>query len=236
MKLFCKASSAALLLIAGLATAPSIAKADSYVFSFSGGGLSGSGVFTTSNSTVPGVPGAHQVTGISGTFTDAIAGFTGAITGIQPISLPSGINPDGTFVPPGIAADGFGFSWDNLFYPGGNSPAVCPPPAPGDPEAPYPFGGGYLDIYGLLFNVQGGYSVDLWSNGVIPGFGLTYGVGDSLHGTVLHKYGGPFSGTSAAVSFAPTPEPESLLLMGSSLPGLLALWKRRKRRAGAAVS
>lgn len=229
MKLLCKVTPAALLLVACLATAPSIAKADSYVFSFSGGGLSGSGVFTTSNSGVPGVPGAHQITGISGTFTDAIAGFTGAITGIQPTSLPSNINADGTFVPPGTAADGFGFSWDNLFYPGANSPAVCPPPAPGDPHGAYPFGGGYFDIYGLLFNVQGGYSVDLWSNGVIPGFGLTYGVGDSLHGTVLHTYGEPFSGTSATVSIAATPEPESLLLIGTSVPGLLLLWKRRNR-------
>ena len=220
---------AVLLAIAGLAAAPCIAKADSYVFSFSGGGLSGSGVFTTSNTPVTGVPGAHQITGINGTFTDAIAGFTGAITGIQPISLPSNINADGTFAPPGTAADGFGFSWDNLFYPGANSPAVCPPPAPGDPHAAYPFGGGYFDIYGMLFNVQGGYSVDLWSNGVIPGFGLTYGVGDSLHGTVLHTYGEPFSGTSATVSIAATPEPESLLLIGTSVPGLLLLWKRRSR-------
>lgn len=224
---------ASMLLAGILVSAPCLAKADNYTFSFSGGGLSGSGVLTTSNAVVPGVPGAQQVTGISGTFTDSIAGFTGAITGLQPTSLPSNINPTGTFVPPGDAA---GFSFDNLLYPAGNSPAVCPPPGPGDPNPPYPFGGGLLDIYGLLFNVQGGYSVDLWSNGVIPNLGLTYGVGDSLNGVRIDGFGAPFSGTSVQVSIAPTPEPESLLLLVSSLPALLLVARKKLKAAKQFVS
>ena len=156
-----------------------------------------------------------------------IAGFSGEITGVQTTSLPTGINPDGTFAPPGTDADGFGFSYDNLFFPAGNSPAVCPPPAPGSTEAAYPFGGGLFDIYGLLFDVQGGYTVDLWSNGVVPGFGLTYGVGDALDGIVLDTYGEPFSGTT--VDVASTPEPGSLLLLGTGLTGLLFVWNRKMR-------
>src|SRR5215469_6402933 len=146
-----------LAVAATLAASPA-ARADSYIFSFSGGGLSGSGIITVSSVPVPGVPGAVQITGVTGTFSDSNAGISNAaITGVQGTSLPSGINPDGTFIPPGSQADGFGFSYDNLFFTNGMSPAVCPPPPPGDPHEPYPFGGGYFDIYGLLFNVQGGY-------------------------------------------------------------------------------
>jgi hypothetical protein len=214
--------------LAALAASPA-ARADSYIFSFNGGGLSGSGIITVSSVPVPGVPGAVQITGVTGTFSDSNAGISNAaITGVQGTSLPSGINPDGTFIPPGSAADGYGFSYDNLFFTNGMSPAVCPPPPPGDPHPPYPFGGGYFDIYGLLFNVQGGYSVDLWSNGVLPGLGLTYGVGDSLDGDVLNTYGEPFA-PGVAFSVAPTPEPGSLVLLGTGVLGIAGSVVRRLR-------
>lgn len=225
--------SALLVLATTVALSPA-ARADSYTFSFNGGGLSGSGVLTYSNTAVPGVPGAYQVTGITGTFSDSNHGISNAaITGLQTTGLPTNITPAGqpfagSFIPPGSQADGFGFSYDNLFYPAGDSPAVCPPPLPGDPNGPYPFGGGLLDIYGLLFNVQGGYSVDVWSNGVLPeGLGLSYGAGDSLNGNRLSTFGEPFDGNSVNFTASPVPEPGSLFLLGTGMIGLVGTLRRK---------
>lgn len=224
--------SLALALAATLAFTPS-ARADSYVFSFDGGGLSASGVIDVSNAVVPGVPGGYQITGIRGTFSDTTQGITNArISGLQTTGLPTNITPPGqpfagSFVPPGSQADGFGFSYDNLFYPAGDSPAVCPPPLPGDPNGPYPFGGGTLDIYGLLFKLDGGYTVDVWSNGVLPGLGLSYGAGDALNGQKLTTFGEPFDGKSVNFTASPVPEPTSMILMGTGLLGLVGTLKRK---------
>jgi hypothetical protein len=213
---------AVLALTTTVAMAPA-AKADSFNFSFSGGGLSATGVIDVS-SAVPGVAGAYQVTGIHGTFSDANTGLTNAsITGLVSTSLPSPINGDGTFLPPGTfaltqPAGDEGLSFDNLFYPNGDSPAICPP---SPTEAGYPFHGGSLDIYGVLFTVDGGYTVDMWSNGVLPGTTAPdYGVTDAI---------GTTRGNSADVSFAasPVPEPGTLMLLGTGMLGFAGSMVRK---------
>jgi hypothetical protein len=212
------------LLAAAMAVGVTPAKADStYGFTFTGGPLSGNIVLTVSNTPVPGVPGGYQVTGISGTFSDSSAGLMNvAITGLEPVSGLPTVAADGTFHPTGTAS--IPFTYDDLFYPAGNSPLVCPPVPPSTlPD--YPFSGGVLDIYGVAFNLGNGYTADIWSNGLLPGApGVDYEADDALNGTPLNPDN---FGSAVQVSLTPTPEPGSLVLLGTGLLGFVGMAKRR---------
>jgi hypothetical protein len=212
--------SAALILVASF---PWHAKASTFGFSFVGAGVSGT-ISLTYGTTADGkYPDAFDVTAISGTFSDSNNGLGIFNASIGPLIAISPAAPDPTnllapddfskfAVASGLPAQSNGaLTYDNLFYPAGSPPTA----------SDYPLHGGFLDIYGLLFDIGGGEVVDLWSNGTPTGAGpIDYGVAVATSATDLDY-------VSSGVTV--TPEPSAFVLLGTGLLGLL-IWRRRASR------
>lgn len=216
----------ALPLFAVAALAPS-ARANSVNFSFNGSGISGSGTLTYT----PQSSGAGTITGITGSFTDTNAGshnkpniVNSPITGlvaINPVSpLPVNVTaPDFSQYAVANGVPGTppsnSLSYDNNFYPDG-SPTVC---------TDYPFKGGFLDVYGLLFTIPNGKVVGLWSNGIKDSSGPTYGVA-LADATYTYDYVNDLTASVRAV-----PLPAAVWMGLSTLAGLAGISLLRKRRS-----
>lgn len=231
--------SAAAALAAAMAFSPQ-AHAGSVAFEINGLGYTGSGVFTTAPNVSPpdpnpncgtvgenpcrtDPPGAWKITGITGTFSDTTSGISmAAITGLVPIHPAN--ERDETFdplVPASLSFIDFGtgdsagsLTYNNLHFPNG-SPIDCA----------YPFSGTFLDVFGMAFTVEGGYTVNVWGDGDVPGVGLTYGVGVTDGNRELSY---AFQGVNAMA--APVPEPGSFALLGGGLIGMF-VWRKRSREA-----
>jgi|SwirhisoilCB2_FD_contig_61_912178_length_759_multi_3_in_0_out_0_1 hypothetical protein len=230
---------AALGVIASL-TFASQANSAVVTFGFSNGaGVSGSGTFTTTLNVSPtdpnplcgmvgqnacraDPPGAYSITSISGTFSDTADGINNAaITGLIPISPAN--ERDAVFdplVPTSLSfydltpSSNGAFTYNNLFFPAG-SPIDCA----------FPFSGTFLDVFGLAFNVAGGYAVDLWGDGDLHGPGtLTYGVRVTDGTRFLVDQ---FDGVNATATI-PEPATWMIMLMGF---GALGYALRRRRVA-----
>lgn len=216
----------AFALVAAIALSPVQAQANAVIINFQGTGVSGLLDLTfQSNPNVGSLPGtapnpvdpigSYVVSGISGTFSDdALNISNAAISGLVPLNR---VSPEVTNLlapnsfsllpvlhgvpsPGGLSA---GLHYDNLFYPAG-SPQTA---------SDYPFSGGVFDIYGLVFGIGGSKSVNLWSNGTVPGAGLTYGVAVT-NGEDLLDY---TSGVN--VTAAPEPTSWSLMIIGFGVVG-----------------
>lgn len=212
--------SATLLLTASL---PYHANASTIAFSFVGPGVSGTVDLTYGTATDLKYNNAFEVTRISGIFSDTNNGLNIVNAPIGPLDPITHATPESDnmlapndfsrfAVTAGLPADSNGFlTFDNLFYPGGSPPTA----------SDYQVHGGFLDIYGLLFDIPGGRVVDLWSNGDFSGTGagpIDYGVAVATQATTLDYISG---GVSVAA-----PEPNAVALAGSGLLGLL-FWRRR---------
>ncbi len=213
------------------------AQAGTFAFNFGGSGVNGSINLTydtnPNTGVLPGTSpnpvdpiGSYIVTDITGTFTDHNIGINNAaITGIV-LSSPSNPTPtnllaphsfgfypivNGPETPEGTIAPGL--SYDNLFYPGG-SPQTA---------SDYPFHGGFLDIYGIVFTLGNGDAVNFWSNGDLGG--LSYGAAVTDGVNVL-DYASPVA----------VPEPASWALMLLGVGGVGVALRASRRKASVATT
>lgn len=223
----------ALTALAGLAVGQ--AYADTVVgIQLSGGGISGTVVLSYGAATDSLYPQAFEITDVSGTFSDSNIGVDGAtITGLEAINhatpqdpMNVGVAPNdfsqfavGSGLPP---VNGGVLTYDNLFWPNGAPPTAFD----------YPGDGSFLDIYGLMFKLNNGDVVDLFSNGV--GFGpdptstAVFGVAVATSETSLDYVA---NGVTAS-----TPEPSTWAMMILGFASLAFAAYRTSRKVTAAAA
>jgi hypothetical protein len=200
-------------------------KASTFNFSFMGPGVNGNIELTYGTATDAKYPQAFEITGISGTFSDANNGLNLMNVPVGPLVAIKRDAPDPTnllapndfsrfAVAIGLDPVSHGFlTYDNLFYPGGSPPTATD----------YQVHGGIFDIYGLMFEIGGGTVVDIWSNGDSSGTGsgpIDYGVAVANSAMALDYVGG-------GVSVSPEPSAMAMFGFGCGIGAILA-WRRRK--------
>jgi hypothetical protein len=214
-------TSVAFLIAASL---PWQAKAGTFDFTFAGPGVSGAIALTYGSATDGKYPQALEITGISGTFSDSNNGLNIVNAAIGPLAALNLAAPDPTNL---LAPDDFSkfavasglppqangaLTYDNLYYPGGSPPTATD----------YQVHGGFLDIYGLMFDVDGKV-VNFWSNGDVTGTGaIDYGVAVATSASASNY-------VSGGVSI--TPEPGTLVLLATGLLAMFLAYRRVSKKS-----
>jgi hypothetical protein len=223
----------ALLSLAGVLAITPVASADSYTFAFSGpvnttyganpGNISFNAVFTTT----PAAGDSLNITGVTGTYSnsgDGLAGTLGLYDGNATNASPNS-DADGTAV------------YDNVFYPNNDAPSDTGSASP----FPKTYVGGYFDNNGLLMTLTDGsteYLINFWANENISNGSADYNLVEIMtncnpsnsqcfldEGNGNSQLYSPGSGEISS-----TPEPSSLLLLGSGLLGLAFIVYRKQIR------
>lgn len=200
------------------------ASASTYGFSITGPGVSGTVYLTYGTATDAKYSNAYEVTGISGWFSDSNHGLNivnAPILGLEPLNYASPTSgnllaphdfskfylPSSVGLPPGHPP---ALTYDNLFWPGGS-----PITATG-----YPLSGGFLDIYGLMFDIGNNKVVDLWSIGTPNGSGV-----GAIYGEAVATADGALDYQRSGLTA--TPEPGTFVILGSGILGLAGIVRRK---------
>ena len=203
-----KKQSLALIALATALAITSVARADSFNFTFSDGAVSGLGTLTGA---YEGVGNPWLITSGTGTFSDG--DDSGSVSLVANPYGPGGSAQGGVGCPSGAGC----IVYDNLLD-------------------LYQVSGAYLDQNGLLFQFDGnGDYLNLFFSYSVGGGGpVYYGWYDSLGNGDYSPEGatGNFAITSSDISDNPVPEPGSYLLLGTGLFALAGLLLRRQVASG----
>jgi PEP-CTERM motif len=237
---------AAAAAMAGLVAAAGSAQATTTTLNVTAPGVSGTIQLTYGTTTDGKYPSgpypetAYEITGISGTFSDSNNGLSivnAPILGLFTLTKSGPNDPANVGAPADmstiVVSDpnnllpfGPSVSYDNLYWPGGA-------PITAWVAADWPFFGGPLDVYGVMFQINVGTvdapiidDVDVWSNGIgAPPGTMGYGV------AVLAAGDRPVALDYVAGS---VPEPSTWAMMALGFAGLGFAGLRGRRRTAVA--